>query len=69
MHCTEAMEIFHQKIECLRLLINACYNALDVMKMKRYFVSKIVLTFCEKKKLRKTYEIREFAKGEVGKNL
>ena len=39
-------------------LLEATYNVLDVMKMKWYFVSKIVLTFREKK-LRKTYEIRD----------
>ena len=39
-------------------MLEATYNVLDVMKMKRYFVTTIILTFREKKN-RKIDEIDE----------
>ena len=41
-------------------MLEATYNVLDVMKMKRYFVSKLFWSIVRKnlRKLRRTYEIR-----------
>ena len=41
-------------------MLEATYNVLDVMKMKRYFVTTIILTFREKKKIGKLMKLMKF---------